>query len=134
MARQPVNPSQTPTAWLWPADGPVLNTYAVDDPARKGIDIGGEVGAPVRAAADGEVVYSGAGLVGYGELVIIKHGPRFLSAYGHNRKRLVAEGDVVRAGQQIAELGSSGAPRAMLHFEIRDNGQPKNPLSYLPNR
>jgi len=95
---------------------------------------GGNAGAPVRAAADGVVVYSGSGLVGYGELVIVKHNEQWLSAYGHNRARLVNEGQVVKAGQQIAEMGHSGAARDMLHFEIRYNGKPVDPLSYLPKR
>ena len=86
------------------------------------------------AAAAGDVVYSGAGLIGYGELVIIKHSDEFLSAYGHNRKRLVAEGQRVSAGQQIAEMGRSGAARDMLHFEIRRNGKPIDPLPLLPKR
>ena len=84
--------------------------------------------------ADGTVVYSGSGLVGYGELIIIKHNDQWLSAYGHNRRRLVNEGSVVKAGQQIGELGSSGAPRNMLHFEIRLDGKPVDPLLYLPKR
>jgi lipoprotein NlpD len=88
----------------------------------------------VRAAADGVVVYSGSGLVGYGELVIVKHNDAWLSAYGHNRSRLVNEGQQVKAGQQIAEMGHSGAARDMLHFEIRYNGKPVDPLSYLPKR
>jgi len=101
---------------------------------RQGIDIAGQSGAPVRAAADGTVVYSGNGLIGYGELIIVKHNPAFLSAYGHNRKRLVQEGDRVKAGQTIAEMGASGASRDELHFEIRRNGKPSNPLDYLPHR
>jgi lipoprotein NlpD len=88
----------------------------------------------VRAAADGAVVYSGNGLIGYGELIIIKHSPSFLSAYGHNRKRLVKEGDRVKSGQLIAEMGSSSASRDSLHFEIRRNGKPANPTDYLPHR
>ncbi|RBG32399.1 hypothetical protein BRM61_11395, partial [Xanthomonas oryzae pv. oryzae] len=88
----------------------------------------------VRAAADGVVVYSGAGLVGYGELIIIKHNDQWLSAYGHNRKRLLNEGQSVKAGQQIAEMGRSGASRDMLHFEIRYNGKPVDPLLYLPKK
>ncbi len=100
---------------------------AVTSPAiqtRQGIDIAGKAGDPVRAAADGTVVYSGNGLIGYGELIIVKHNPAFLSAYGHNRKRLVKEGDQVKAGQTIAEMGSSSASRDELHFEIRKNGKP----------
>ena len=98
------------------------------------MDTGGREGAPVRAAADGVVVYSGSGLVGYGELVIVKHNDQWLSAYGHNRSRSVTEGAVVKAGQQIAELGHSGAARDMLHFEIRYNGKPVDPQAYLPKR
>ncbi|HSS06101.1 MAG TPA: peptidoglycan DD-metalloendopeptidase family protein [Rhodanobacteraceae bacterium] len=121
-------------AWRWPADGQVVGSYVVGDPMRQGIDIAGKSGAPVRAAADGTVVYSGNGLIGYGELIIVKHNPAFLSAYGHNRKRLVQEGDRVKAGQTIAEMGSSSANRDELHFEIRRNGKPSNPLDYLPHR
>jgi lipoprotein NlpD len=97
-------------------------------------DIAGKAGQPVRAAADGVVVYSGSGLVGYGELVIVKHNDQWLSAYGHNRARLVNEGQLVKAGQQIAEMGRSGAARDMLHFEIRYNGKPVDPQAYLPKR
>jgi lipoprotein NlpD len=121
-------------AWRWPADGQVVGGYVAGDPMRQGIDIAGQTGAPVRAAADGTVVYSGNGLIGYGELIIVKHNPAFLSAYGHNRKRLVQEGDRVKAGQTIAEMGSSGASRDELHFEIRRNGKPSNPLDFLPRR
>ena len=99
-----------------------------------GLDIAGNAGDPVRAAAGGTVVYSGNGLIGYGELIIIKHSDNYLSAYGHNRKRLVQEGQRVRAGQLIAEMGSSGAPREELHFEIRKNGQPVDPTDFLPAR
>ena len=101
---------------------------------KQGIDIAGKAGAPVKAAADGTVVYSGNGLIGYGELIIIKHSDEWLSAYGHNRKRLVQEGQRVKAGQPIAEMGSTGAPRDELHFEIRRNGRPVDPLQYLPGR
>ncbi|HEV7491525.1 MAG TPA: peptidoglycan DD-metalloendopeptidase family protein [Rhodanobacteraceae bacterium] len=121
-------------AWRWPADGSVVGTFTVGDPVKQGIDIAGQPGAPVRAAADGTVVYSGNGLIGYGELIIVKHNPAFLSAYGHNRKRLVQEGDHVKAGQTIAEMGASAANRNELHFEIRRNGKPANPLDYLPRR
>ena len=121
-------------AWRWPADGQVVGGYVAGDPMKQGIDIAGKAGAPVKAAADGTVVYSGNGLIGYGELIIVKHSPGFLSAYGHNQKRLVQEGDKVKAGQTIAEMGSSGASRDELHFEIRKNGKPTNPLDYLPRR
>ncbi|WP_246189324.1 peptidoglycan DD-metalloendopeptidase family protein [Pseudoxanthomonas kalamensis] len=120
--------------WRWPADGNIVGTYAAGDATRQGIDIAGSAGSPVRAAADGVVVYSGTGLVGYGELIIVKHNDQWLSAYGHNRKRLVAEGQTVKAGQQIAEMGRSGATRDMLHFEIRYNGKPVDPVGYLPKK
>lgn len=119
--------------WRWPADGRVINGFQSGD-AIPGIEIGGAAGSPVRAAADGVVVYSGNGLVGYGELIIVKHSDDFLSAYGHNRKRLVKEGQRVSAGQQIAEMGDTGASRDELQFQIRRNGNPVNPLDYLPSR
>lgn len=121
-------------AWRWPTNGHVVATYAAGDQTRQGLGIAGNAGQPVLASADGEVVYSGAGLLGYGELVIIKHSDTYLSAYGHNRKRLVAEGEKVRSGQQIAEMGRSGAARDMLHFEIRKNGKPVDPVGFLPKR
>jgi lipoprotein NlpD len=121
-------------SWRWPADGTLVGAFVSGDPIKQGIDIAGKSGDAVRAAADGTVVYSGNGLVGYGELVIIKHNASYLSAYGHNRKRMVKEGDRVKAGQAIAEMGSSSASRDSLHFEIRKNGKPANPLDYLPRR
>ncbi|MBS0193029.1 MAG: peptidoglycan DD-metalloendopeptidase family protein [Proteobacteria bacterium] len=120
--------------WRWPASGALLERFAPGDATKQGIDIAGHAGDPVLAASDGVVVYSGSGLVGYGELVIIKHSDEWLSAYGHNRKRLVSEGQRVRAGQPIAEMGSTGATRDELHFEIRRNGRPVDPLQYLPAR
>lgn len=127
-------PAPSPFAFRWPADGPVLGGYVSGDPTKQGVDIAGKAGQPVRAAADGVVVYSGSGLVGYGELIIVKHNDEWLTAYGHNRARLVNEGQLVKAGQQIAEMGRSGAARDMLHFEIRYNGKPVDPLAYLPKR
>ncbi|GAA0715043.1 peptidoglycan DD-metalloendopeptidase family protein [Dokdonella soli] len=124
--------SSSEVAWRWPADGQVVAGFVAGDQTRQGIDIAGKSGDPVRAAADGSVVYSGNGLIGYGELIIVKHSPGFLSAYGHNRKRLVKEGDRVKSGQVIAEMGSSSANRDSLHFEIRKNGKPANPIDYLP--
>ncbi|HTA64092.1 MAG TPA: peptidoglycan DD-metalloendopeptidase family protein [Xanthomonadaceae bacterium] len=118
--------------WHWPVKGSLIERFAAGDATRQGIDIAGNAGEPVLAASDGVVVYSGSGLVGYGELIIIKHSDEWLSAYGHNRKRLVAEGQRVKAGQPIAEMGSTGAPRDELHFEIRRNGRPVDPLQYLP--
>lgn len=127
-------PTAGNVSWRWPTDGNLLSTYKAGEPTRQGIDIAGTSGQPVRAASDGTVVYSGAGLVGYGELIIIKHNGEWLSAYGHNRKRLVSEGQKVSAGQQIAELGRTAASRDMLHFEIRYDGKPVDPQQYLPKR
>jgi len=120
--------------WRWPGRGSLVGNFVAGDQTRQGIDIAGTSGDPVLAAADGEVVYSGNGLLGYGELIIVKHNATFLSAYGHNRKRLVQEGERIKAGQQIAEMGSSASARDELHFEIRKNGKPVNPLDYLPAR
>lgn len=120
-------------SWRWPASGEVITRFTPGD-AVPGIEIAGKAGDPVRAAADGTVVYSGNGLVGYGELVIIKHSDSLLSAYGHNSKRLVKEGQRVSAGQEIALMGSSGASRVELGFQIRKDGNPVDPLSYLPAR
>jgi lipoprotein NlpD len=119
--------------WRWPASGSLAGRFQAGA-AIPGIDIAGKAGDPVVAAADGVVVYSGNGLVGYGELIIIKHNDSFLSAYGHNRKRLVTEGQQVKAGQQIAEMGSSGSSRDELQFQIRKDGSPVDPLDYLPSR
>ena len=124
----------TSMAWQWPARGQILDRYVPGDRTRQGLDIGGLAGQSVTAAADGVVIFSGAGLVGYGELIIIKHSDEWLSAYGHNRRRLVAEGTRVKAGEVIAEMGRTGAPREMLHFEIRRNGKPVDPLMLLPPR
>lgn len=130
----PQAPKSGESRWRWPADGAVVAGFAAGDATQQGIDIAGRSGQPVRATADGVVVYSGSGLVGYGELIIIKHDEQWLSAYGHNSKRLVNEGQLVKAGQQIAEMGHSGASRDMLHFEIRYNGKPIDPQDYLPGK
>jgi lipoprotein NlpD len=130
----PAPPATSNITWRWPADGELIARYVAGEPTKQGIDIGGNGGAPVRAAGDGVVVYSGSGLVGYGELIIVKHNDAWLSAYGHNRARLVNEGQLVKAGQQIAEMGRSGAARDMLHFEVRYNGKPVDPLQYLPKK
>lgn len=120
------------SAWVWPVKGPIARKYQSWGQGKKGIGIAGQPGDPVRAASAGRVVYSGGGLIGYGELIIIKHSSSYLSAYGHNRKRLVREGDRVAQGQTIAELGQSGSNSPMLHFEIRHRGTPVNPLTLLP--
>jgi lipoprotein NlpD len=119
--------------WRWPGRGPLIGSFVAGDQTFRAsiLEERPVIGA---AAADGEVVYSGNGLLGYGELIIVKHNASFLSAYGHNRKRLVQEGDRIKAGQQIAEMGSSASARDELHFEIRKNGKPVNPIDYLPAR
>lgn len=127
-------PVNSGISWRWPADGVLVGRYVAGEATKQGVDIAGASGQAVRAAGPGVVVYSGAGLVGYGELIIIKHNEQWLSAYGHNRKRLVNEGQNVKAGEQIAEMGRTGAARDMLHFEIRYNGKPVDPLLYLPKR
>lgn len=123
-----------PSRWLWPTDGRLLSTFKAGDPSRNGIELAGSEGQAILASAAGEVVYSGNGLIGYGELIIIKHSDRMLSAYGHNRKRLVAEGQAVSAGEKIAEMGRDERNRALLHFEIRQSGTPQDPMKYLPRR
>lgn len=127
-------PSTGKVAWQWPAGGRIIQAFSASDASRPGLDIGGTEGQAVKAAAAGSVVYSGSGLIGYGELIIIKHNDRLLSAYAHNRKRMVQENDPVKAGQKIAEMGRNGSNRVMLHFEIREHGTPVDPLRYLPKR
>lgn len=119
--------------WQWPVQGELITTFKSNKTGRKGIDIAGSEGKPIKSAAPGKVVYSGNGLISYGNLVIIKHNRTYLSAYAHNRKLLVKEGDTIKAGQKIAELGKTGADSPRLHFEIRKNGKPVNPLKYLPS-
>lgn len=129
----PALPVAPPPAWVWPAEGAVGGS--VPRPGGGvGIEIGGTAGAEVRAAAAGRVVYTGAGLRAYGQLIIIKHGESWLTAYGYNDRVLVAEGDNVIAGQRIATMGLGPGNRAMLYFEIRENGRPVDPLGQLPRR
>ena len=118
--------------FIWPAKGPVIARF--DEDKNKGLGIGGKAGEPVVAAADGRVDYAGAGLRGYGNLIIIKHNNTFLTAYAHNQKLLVKEDENVKKGQTIAEMGSSDADRVKLHFEIRRSGKPVDPARYLPPR
>lgn len=129
--RPPASAVGAPT-WRWPAQGQIIGRYVSGDQTQQGINIAGSAGQPILAASDGIVVYSGAGLVGYGELIIIKHSDEWLSAYAHNRRRLVVEGSRVKSGDVIAEMGKTGAIREMLHFEIRRNGKPVDPLAFLP--
>lgn len=117
--------------WNWPALGSTIGGFSSSN---KGMNIAGHRGDPVFATAAGKVVYSGHGLRGYGNLIIIKHNSMFLTAYAHNSHVLVKDGEWVTAGQKIAEIGSTGADRVMLHFEIRRNGKPVNPLMYLGKR
>ena len=118
--------------WRWPSSGPVIRRYSAT--VHKGIDIGGERGEPVMAVASGQVVYAGTGIVGLGELVIVKHNEQYLSAYGHNDVLLVGEGESVASGQTLARKGSSGTDRVKLHFEIRRDGKPIDPMGVLPGR
>jgi lipoprotein NlpD len=120
--------------WGWPVTGRIISTFSNNDPSRKGVDIAGKAGTPILAASDGEIVYSGSGLVGLGMLIIVKHDDHYLSAYGHNRKLLVNEGTKVKRGQRIAEMGKTGTDKTMLHFQIRYDGKPVDPLRYLPKR
>ena len=122
------------TGWQWPVNGPILEAYSEKTRFNRSIQIGGQVGSPVKAAAGGRVVYAGDGLVGFGNLVIISHQGKLLSAYGHNESLAVKVGDVVQAGQVIAKMGSTGTDQVKLHFEIRKQGKPVNPVSLLPKR
>jgi len=123
-----------PVRWLWPHQGKIIQAFGRGQPANKGLDIAGKAGESVKAAASGEVVYAGNGLLGYGNMVIVNHDKRYLSAYAHNSRIFVREGDKVKAGEKIAEIGKTGATRTMLHFEIRRDGDPVDPLRYLPKR
>ncbi len=118
--------------WLWPLTGVVVKSF--NQTGRKGIDIAGKLGDTILAAASGKVVYSGRGLLGYGNLIVIRHGPLYLTAYANNRRLLVNQGQVVRQGQKIAEVGELSGRKPSLHFEIRRDGKPINPLLYLPRR
>ena len=131
---KPLPPIAGAPSWRWPTQGEGIGRYVSGDQTQQGINIAGKAGQTVTAAADGVVVYSGAGLVGYGELIIVKHSDEWLSAYAHNRRRLVAEGTKVKSGEAIAEMGRTGAIRDMLHFEIRRNGKPVDPLLFLPKQ
>ena len=130
----PPIPSEPPPPWRWPADGKVAVEFGKRPGSGTGILIAGREGQAIKAAASGRVVYSGGGLIGYGELIILKHNDTYLSAYGHNRSLLVVEGDTVKKGQRIATMGEGPGREPRLHFEIRKNGEPVNPRQYLPAR
>ena len=119
-------------SFIWPAQGTVVTPF--DEANNKGVSIAGKVGDPVVAAADGRVVYAGAGLRGYGNLIILKHNNTYLTAYAHNQALLVREDQAVRQGQKIAEMGSSDTDRVKLHFEVRRLGKPVDPMGHLPKR
>ncbi len=131
-ATKPVAKNPRVDRWQWPVRGKVLSRFNSRRTDARGIDIAGREGVAIRAAAAGKVVYSGNGLISYGNLVIIKHNDSYLSAYAHNRKLLVSEGEQVKAGQSIAELGKTGTDKPKLHFEIRKHGKPVDPMRYLP--
>ncbi|MBL8430708.1 MAG: peptidoglycan DD-metalloendopeptidase family protein [Dechloromonas sp.] len=118
--------------WMWPTSAKLTAPYS--DSGNKGLDFAGKAGDPVLAAGDGKVVYAGSGLRGFGELVIVKHNATYLSAYAHNRKILVKEGQQVSRGQKIAEMGNTDSDSVKLHFEIRKQGKPVDPVLYLPKR
>jgi lipoprotein NlpD len=128
----PAAPTEDDPGFMWPTGGALLAGF--DEAKNKGLDLAGKAGDPVVAAADGRVVYAGAGLRGYGNLIILKHNNTFLTAYAHNQLLLVKEDQAVRKGQKIAEMGNSDSDRVKLHFEIRRQGKPVDPSRYLPNR
>jgi lipoprotein NlpD len=143
---RPVPPATTPPAappraaagpppqWRWPVNGPLVWRFGESRRNPTGIGIGGAAGSEIHAAAAGEVVYSGSGLIGYGQLIILKHSDAYLSAYGFNQALKVTEGDQVRSGQVIALMGRGPADRPLLHFEIRVDGKPVDPARFLPSR
>ncbi len=130
----PPVPSQPPPPWAWPTTGRISVQFGGKPGTGTGILIDGKVGQAVNAAASGSVVYAGSGLIGYGQLIIVKHNDTYLSAYGYNASLLVKEGQAIKKGQRIATMGEGPERKARLHFEIRRNGKPVNPRQYLPAR
>ena len=130
----PKLPAQPPPPWDWPVKGRVSVDFGGKPGTGTGILIDGKSGQPIRAAASGRVVYAGSGLIGYGQLIIVKHNDTYLSAYGYNESLLVKEGESIKKGQRIATMGEGPERKARLHFEIRRNGKPVNPRQYLPAR
>ena len=121
--------------WSWPVkEGKIIQTYVANNPGKLGIDVAGKEGQTIYSASNGMVVYSGQGLPMYGKLIIIKHNETFLRAYAHNKKLLVKEGDEIKAGQPIALMGNTGSNNTKLHFEIRRDGKPVDPLHFLPDK
>jgi lipoprotein NlpD len=130
----PKVPTQPPPPWTWPTSGRVSVNFGGKPGTGTGILIDGKSGQPILAAASGRVVYAGSGLIGYGQLIILKHNDTYLSAYGYNASLLVKEGDTIKKGQRIATMGEGPERKARLHFEIRRNGKPVNPRQFLPAR
>ncbi len=130
----PKVPTQPPPPWGWPTSGTVSVNFGGKPGTGTGILIDGKSGQPIVAAASGRVVYAGSGLIGYGQLIILKHNDTYLSAYGYNASLLVKEGESINKGQRIATMGEGPEGKARLHFEIRRNGKPVNPRQYLPAR
>jgi len=130
----PTIPMQPAPPWSWPVSGNVSVDFGKRPGTGTGILIDGNAGQPIKAAANGTVVYSGSGLIGYGELIIVKHNDTYLSAYGYNASLLVREGQAIKKGQKIATMGEGPGGKPRLHFEIRRNGKPVNPRQYLPAR
>jgi lipoprotein NlpD len=133
-APEPPLPNLPPPQWAWPVDGQVVTRFGSHEGIATGVGIGGHSGDPVRAAAAGRVVYAGSGLVGYGQLVIIKHNETYLTAYGYNSELLVMQGQDVARGQKIASMGLGPERQPRLHFEIRRNGVPVDPLTFFPGK
>lgn len=131
-AKNPGIPNSKVGSWSWPTKGKITSRFGKN--GKKGLEITGQKGQPILAAAAGQVVYQGSGLRGYGKLVILKHNQEFLSAYAHCDKIVVSEGDVIKKGQQIASMGNTGSDKTKLHFEIRYRGTPVNPEQYLRRR
>jgi lipoprotein NlpD len=130
----PPEPQDPPPKWEWPTNGRIVAGFSGNPGSGTGLGIRGRAGQPVQAAAAGRVVYSGGGLIGYGQLIILKHNDTYLSAYGHNASLLVKEGDNIRKGQRIATMGEGPGQEPMLHFEIRQNGKPVDPRRFMPAR
>lgn len=122
------------STWQWPVSGPILETFSTRNKYSQSIKFGGNTGMPVKAAAAGRVVYAGDGLIGFGNLIILSHENQYLSAYGHNQSMAVTVGDAVKAGRVIATMGSTGTDTVKLHFEIRKQGKPVDPMTLLPSR
>lgn len=134
LKREELSISPSLGIWQWPVNGPILETYSTRNKYSRSVKFGGKSGTPVKAAASGRVVYAGDGLIGFGNLIILSHENKYLSAYGHNQSVAVKVGDTVKAGRIIATMGSTGTDVVKLHFEIRKQGKPVDPLALMPKR